>query len=242
MTENIFVPLGLDDSYFYVPVEKSARLPEVYRMVDGELQLDRAYGEDFPRSTYFNGGGGVRSAPGDILKFSRLFLDGGSVDDTRILNEETVTLMMSDQLGDKAPERWKQKGRSWGFGAAVEYSRKDIEAGLPGKYGWVGGGFAKLWIDPQERLIAYIGFPLTPPGDYALLVDFEERVYDAMSKKERASRLSIIAACDDVARLNSKPYCLRYFLLPGSFNHLAPVIIFLLPIWTLVVCVWINLF
>ena len=188
MTENIFVPLGLDDSYFYVPVEKSARLPEVYRMVDGELQLDRAYGEDFPRSTYFNGGGGVRSAPGDILKFSRLFLDGGSVDDTRILNEETVTLMMSDQLGDKAPERWKQKGRSWGFGAAVEYSRKDIEAGLPGKYGWVGGGFAKLWIDPQERLIAYIGFPLTPPGDYALLVDFEERVYDAMSKKERASR------------------------------------------------------
>jgi CubicO group peptidase (beta-lactamase class C family) len=188
MTENIFVPLGLDDSYFYLPVEKSQRLPEVYRMVDGELQLDRAYGQDFPRSTFFHGGGGVRSAHGDILNFCRLFLDGGSVDGTRILNEETVTLMMSDQLGDKAPERWKQRGLSWGFGAAVEYSRKDIEAGHPEKYGWVGGGFAKLWIDPQERLVAYIGFPLTPPGDNALLVDFEERVYDAMSKKERAPR------------------------------------------------------
>ena len=53
---------------------------------------------------------------------------------------------------------------------------------------WVGGGFAKLWIDPQERLVAYINFPLTPPGDNALLVEFEERVYAAMSAKEAASR------------------------------------------------------
>jgi CubicO group peptidase (beta-lactamase class C family) len=182
MMENIFVPLGLDDSYFYLPHEKSERLPEVYRVVDGELQLDRALGEDFSRSTFFHGGGGVRSASGDILTFGRLFLEGGSVDGTRILKEETVTMMMSDQLGGKAPERWKPRGLSWGFGAAVENSPEDIEAGLPGKYGWVGGGFAKLWIDPRHRLIAYINFPLTPPGDNALLVEFEERVYAAMVK------------------------------------------------------------
>ena len=75
MMENIFVPLGLDDSYFYLPPEKSERLPEVYRVVDGELKLDRALGEDFSRSTFFHGGGGVRSAPGDILTFGRLFLE-----------------------------------------------------------------------------------------------------------------------------------------------------------------------
>ena len=184
MTENIFVPLGLDDSSFYLPDEKSERLPEVYRMVDGELQLDRALGEDFSRSTFFHGGGGVRSAPEDILTFSRLFLEGGSVDGTRILKEETIAMMMSDQLGDKAPERWKPRGLSWGFGAAVEYFPEDIEAGVAGQFGWVGGGFAKLWIDPRERLVAYINFPLTPPGDNALLAEFEERVYAAMSEQE----------------------------------------------------------
>lgn len=181
MMENIFAPLGLEDTYFYLPGEKADRLPEAYRKVDGELQLDRAYGEDFSRSTFFHGGGGVRSAPADIQKFGRLFLEGGSVDGVRILKEETVALMMSDQLGDKAPERWKPRGLSWGFGAAVQNSPEDIEAGITGQYGWVGGGFAKLWIDPKARLIAYINFPLTPPGDNELLAEFESLVYAAMS-------------------------------------------------------------
>jgi CubicO group peptidase (beta-lactamase class C family) len=181
MTENIFEPLGLEDSYFYLPDEKSDRLPAVYRRVDDVLQLDRARGEEFPRSTFFHGGGGVRSAPEDILRFARLFLEGGSVDGVRVLEAETIELMMSDHLGEKAPERWKSRGLSWGFGAAVQYSEDDIGSGAPGQYGWVGGGFAKLWVDPEQRLIAYFNFPLNPPGDNELLAEFEERVNAAMT-------------------------------------------------------------
>ena len=181
MMENIFEPLGLADSYFFLPDEKSERLPAVYRKVDEVLQLDRARGEEFPRSTFFHGGGGVRSAPEDILQFARLFLEGGSVDGVRILEAETIALMMSDQLGEKAPDGWKSVGLSWGFGAAVQYSEDDIESGTPGQYGWVGGGFAKLWVDPKERLIAYFNCPLTPPGDNELLAEFEQRVYAAMT-------------------------------------------------------------
>jgi CubicO group peptidase (beta-lactamase class C family) len=180
MTDNIFQPLDLDDSYFYLPEEKAERLPEVYRRVDGELRLDRPLGEDFSRSTFFHGGGGVRSAPGDILRFARLFLEGGSVDGTRLLEAGTVELMMSDQLGEKAPDRWKPRGLSWGFGAAVEYEEDGSGSRSLRQYGWVGGGFAKLWVDPRERLIAYINFPLTPPGDNELLAEFEERVYAAL--------------------------------------------------------------
>ena len=43
------------------------------------------------------------SAPGDILRFARLFLQGGSVDGVQILEAETVALMMSDHLGERAP-------------------------------------------------------------------------------------------------------------------------------------------
>ena len=89
--------------------------------------------------------------------------------------------MMRDHLGDKAPERWKSRGLSWGLGAAVEYKDDDIEAGRPGQYGWVGGGFAKLWVNPKERLVAYINFPLTPPGDNELLAEFERRVDGAVA-------------------------------------------------------------
>jgi CubicO group peptidase (beta-lactamase class C family) len=173
MHQNIFVPLELDDSYFYLPANKAARLPAVYRRDDeGNLQPDRAAGEDFSRSTFFHGGGGVRSAPADVHRFARLFINGGIVDGVRLLKPETVTMMLSDQLGPLAPKRWQDAGRSWGFGAAVQYKGDRPHTGLPDIYGWVGGGFTTLLVDPGLGWIAYINFPLTPPGDNDLLAEF----------------------------------------------------------------------
>jgi CubicO group peptidase (beta-lactamase class C family) len=171
--QNIFAPLKLEDSYFYLPAKKAERLPAVYRRNDeGVLQLDRAAGEDFSRSTFFHGGGGVRSAPADIHRFARLFVSGGTVDGVRLLKPETVTMMLSDQLGPLVPTRWQDAGRSWGFGAAVQYRGDRPHTGLPDIYGWVGGGFTTLLIDPGRGWIAYINFPLTPPGDNDLLAEF----------------------------------------------------------------------
>ncbi len=171
MAENIFEPLGLTDTYFVLPPDKSERLPAFYRKVDGELRLDRQQGEDYPRSTFFHGGGGVQSTPRDVLRFARLFLDGGTVDRVRVLNPESVRQMMGDQLGEKAP-----KGFSWGFGAALQLT----PSGETAQYGWTGGGYAMLWIDPGKRLIAYFAAPLMPPGDNELLMDFRRLVYQAM--------------------------------------------------------------
>lgn len=177
MSERIFEPLSLEDSHFYLPPEKADRMPATYRRTDEGLQLDRALGEDFPRSEFFHGGGGVMSSAPDMLRFARLFLEGGSVDGVRILKRETVDLMLRDHVGDLAPETWRAQRRSWGFGAAVKYAAGDVEAGAPSRYGWVGGGFAKLWIDSQRGLVAYFNCPLTPPGDHDLMDEFEERVY-----------------------------------------------------------------
>jgi CubicO group peptidase (beta-lactamase class C family) len=179
MTKNIFEPLGLADTYFFLPENKRIRLPAFYRIVGGKLAPDRAQGEEFPRSTFFHGGGGIESSPKDILRFARLFLNGGAVDGVRVLKPETVQLMMKDHLGAKTPF---PGGLSWGFGAAVRYTDKDKATGMPGQYGWVGGGYAKLWVDPKERLVGYFAFPVMPPGDNALLREFEQLVYGAMLK------------------------------------------------------------
>ncbi len=175
MIDNIFKPLELHDTHFYLPREKSERLPAFYRKVDGKLQLDREYGEDFPRSTFFHGGGGVEASPQDIARFARLFLSDGAVGGVRVLQRETVQLMMSDHVGDKSPFG---DGRGWGFGASV-VSRDD---GTTAQYGWVGGGYAILWVDPGKRLIAYFAFPLTPPGDMGLLNEFRRLVVEALTE------------------------------------------------------------
>lgn len=169
MVENIFRPLGLDDTYFYIPPDKTARRPAIYRVVDGALRDHRAYGEPDVRSRYFYGGGGVQSTPRDVLKFARLFLHEGEVDGVRILKPETVRQMMSDQLGKLASPRF-----TWGFGGAIQP--------LPGGgsvYGWTGGGFSVLWVDPALDLVAYFTMPLSPPGDNDLLADFRRLVYQA---------------------------------------------------------------
>jgi len=173
MMENIFGPLGLNDTYFYLPAEKSDRLPAFYRSVDGVLQLDRPFGVDFPRTTFFHGGGGVEASPQDIVRFMQLFLNNGIVDDVRLLSSETVHLMMTDHLGEKSPF---SDGLSWGVGAAVLVT----EQGEPMQYGWVGGGYATIWVDLKEKLVAYFAFPVMPPGDNALLNEFRRLVYGAL--------------------------------------------------------------
>jgi len=171
MAENIFRPLGLGDSYFYIPPDKTVRRPAIYHVVDGALRVDRAYGEPDVRSRYFYGGGGVQSTPRDVLKFARLFLHEGEVDGVRILKPQTVRQMMSDQLGEKAPARY-----TWGFGGAIQ----PLPSGGT-VYGWTGGGFSVLWVDPALDLVAYFTMPLSPPGDNDLLADYRRLVYQARS-------------------------------------------------------------
>jgi CubicO group peptidase (beta-lactamase class C family) len=170
MAENVFRPLGLRDTYFYLPPDEATRRPAIYRRVDGALRVTRAYGVPDVRSRYFYGGGGVQSSPRDVLRFARLFLHGGAVDGVRILKPESVRQMMSDQLGDRAPPSF-----TWGFGGAIQQA----PTGGTTMYGWTGGGFSLLWVDPALDLVAYFTMPLTPPGDNDLLADFRRLVYQA---------------------------------------------------------------
>ncbi|NJO12330.1 MAG: beta-lactamase family protein [Gammaproteobacteria bacterium] len=144
MTQNIFEPLGLSETFFYLPAAQAQRLPAFYRKVDGALRPDRAQGEDFPRSTYFHGGGGVQASPRDIQRFARLFLDGGTVDGVRVLSPKWIRLMMTDHLGSKAPQG---RGYTWGYGAALMKG----PAGETAQYGWSGGGYATFVGGPRAR-------------------------------------------------------------------------------------------
>lgn len=178
LNENLFEPLGMNDSYFYLPDEKLARRPAIYRIGDNGLEVDQAMGEPRPRSAYFFGGGGVESTANDLHRFGSMLLSEGQVDDVRILQSETVQLMMRDHLG--ALEGLSD-GRRWGFGAAVRYETDEDGSTVLAQYGWEGGGFASFWIDPRRDLIAYIAFPLSPPGDNELLERFRTLVYSALA-------------------------------------------------------------
>ncbi len=177
MEDNIFNKLGLDDSSFYIPESQAYRLPTVFVRTEAGLDIFRKQGEDFSRSTFFHGGGGVRSSTADVHRFARMLLNKGTLDQVHILDSSTVDTMMTNQVAGKVPERWRQRGLGWGYGAAVTYKDGTLQ-----QYGWVGGGFAKLFLDIPNRLIGFICFPLTPPGDNGLLHEFETLIYRQLDR------------------------------------------------------------
>ena len=170
MRQNIFQPLEMADSYFFIPDDKAHRLPAFYRRVDGVWVISREMGVEWPRTQYFFGGGGVSASAEDLLVFAQIFINGGEVDGTRILKQESVDQMMSDQLSD---ENRGDRTYSWGYGASVPIG---TSPGNTTRYGWVGGNYNELLIHRPTATVFWVGFPVEPPGDIALLQELRQMV------------------------------------------------------------------
>ena len=84
-----------------VPEEKHDRLARVYtKDEDGNLvSLQNEMQDRFKKpATLFSGGGGSLATVEDYSHFALMLLNGGEWNGTRILEESTVKLMMSNQL------------------------------------------------------------------------------------------------------------------------------------------------
>ena len=136
-------PLGMNDTYFFIPPEKRQRLVTVY-MNDSAGHLRRApdgprgQGDyaDGPRRS-FAGGAGLLSTARDYGRFLQMIANGGELDGVRILSPQTVALMTTNQTGTLY-DAMSGSGFSLGF-ATVERVGADNLAPV-GAYGGGGGG------------------------------------------------------------------------------------------------------
>ena len=177
--EKLFKPLGMEDSYFFVPDGKAQRLSAIYQMRDGQLSIKRPAGEESERSTFLSGGGGVRSTIADFHRFCQMLLNGGVVDDVRILSPKSVQMMMTDHAGPEL-QPFGDAEYGWGFGATVRRQVKDGDIGSAGTYAWNGGTGTAFWIDPKEDLIGIVFAPYWPPAHNELRKKFEVGMYQAV--------------------------------------------------------------
>lgn len=90
--ENIYRPLGMTNSTFRqpVPAELAENLSRAYRYVDGEF-LEAGF-EFFSEPA-----GSMSSSAMDMAKFMLAYLQGGQLEEGRILEEETVRRMFAGQ-------------------------------------------------------------------------------------------------------------------------------------------------
>jgi len=151
----ILDPLGMKDTWFYLPADRHDRLVTLHdiqegKAVPGNVQV---FGEDpeYPRhpGTYFSGGAGLSGTVEDYAKFLQLFLNGGELNGVRLLSRKTVELMLTDQLPTLATKH--------GLGFGLETPANDYQSPLTvGSFQWGGAFRTSYWADPKERLVALI--------------------------------------------------------------------------------------
>jgi len=175
----IFEPLGMDDTMFEVPESELDRFATNYAVnKKGELTVqDRADSSSFAAPvTMLSGGGGLVSTMDDYLRFSRMLLNEGALDGTRLLSPKTVDFMTQNHLdGTMEP--------GWGFGLGVRVNQDVSETqilGSKGMYDWSGAANTYFFIDPKEDLIAMVWTQLFPHGVYPIGPDFKISVYQSI--------------------------------------------------------------
>lgn len=171
MEEELFEPLGLNDTGFEVPEKDWNRVAQVYTTDDeGKLivHTQETFDKLSPNSyknwwkkdanIIANGGAGIISSAYDYARFLQMLANDGELDGVRILGRKTVELL-------RRPLFTPYGNASADFGLSVYVVSNMSEAYDPmsiGSYGWGGYFYTSFWIDPQEKLVAVIMNQVNP--------------------------------------------------------------------------------
>ena len=182
--QRIFNPLGMNDTYFYLPPAKQARLVTLYTE-DEERKAVRNTGSrqpvatDYPKlqGTYYSGGAGLSGTIHDYAIFLQMLLNGGVYNGQRILSRRTVELMTSNQIGDL----FIGGVDKFGLGFQVVTERGQARSALTaGSFLWGGYFGTTYWVDPTEGLVCLLYMQQSPISHGDIQNKFKVLVYQAV--------------------------------------------------------------
>jgi CubicO group peptidase (beta-lactamase class C family) len=156
LRKRIFDPLGMKDTWFYLPQDRQSRLVTLHAGVNGKsvVRKDRIFDDvdpEYPKAsgTYFSGGAGLSSTVEDYARFLQMYINKGELNGVRLLSPKTVEMANTDQ--------WPKLGLNIGLAFGLETAANDHQSPRSlGSFSW-GGAFATVyWADPKEGLTAQI--------------------------------------------------------------------------------------
>jgi CubicO group peptidase (beta-lactamase class C family) len=188
----IFEPLGMKDTYFYIPQEKQSRLANLYTedslkhivKMPEIIQLNGNFFRDYPNikgGSFYSGGGGLVSTVYDYAIFMQMLLNGGDYHGKHILSKASIRIMTTNQIGNLS--RNGLSGIDTKFGLGFEL----VTAGNYGKsyysmdtFSWGGMFASSYWIDPKEKIVAQFVLQMLPASHGDINEKFKVQVYQAL--------------------------------------------------------------
>ena len=171
LAKNVFGPLQMEDTYFYLPKEKQNRLVKVYSKISKDSLIEinpKMYPVNYPlqeKGQYFSAIGGLVSTTHDYGSFLQCLLHNGKTQNgkqligARILNE-----FWSNQLGDKTFVFGGVKSLN-NFGLGVGLTSKSgqiINNASEGSFFWGGAFNTAYMVDRKRNLITIFCFQRAP--------------------------------------------------------------------------------
>ena len=159
LRERLFDPLGMDDTWFYLPEAKADRLVSVQTLENGAWKPYPItfYDTDYPikgAKRFFSGGAGLSSTALDYATFLQMYLNGGELNGVRILSRTTVQSMMANQTGKLFGYPNKHYGLA--FGVVTEEGQASGGIGSAGTLDWGGYFNTQYFADPKEEIIGIL--------------------------------------------------------------------------------------
>ena len=154
--EEIFEPLEMNDTYFYLPTEKGDRLVPVLTKNENEWVIfeDDRFNENYPiegERKFFAGGCGLSSTVEDYYKFLSVFINNGNYKGKSFISKQTNDLIFQNQL----PEDFGS-GVGLAFGVVLDKDLKNGGTGTAGTISWGGYWNTSYFADPNDKVIGVI--------------------------------------------------------------------------------------
>jgi CubicO group peptidase (beta-lactamase class C family) len=194
--DELFQPLGMQDTRFEVETDMEPRLSSV------RMRGEDGFFADFelappPKPAFYGMGHSLYSTAPDFMRFLRMYLNKGQLDGHRILSEAGLARLLTNQIGNISTPLLKTAAPSITADAEFFPGRKKshsmgfqrIDEDVPGMRSagsqfWAGVCNTHFWFDPKQDVIGIImtqTLPFVEPRFMAMYEAFERGVYRTLA-------------------------------------------------------------
>ncbi len=155
LQEKIFDPLQMKDTTFLPSEKQKSRVATLYAKDkdSGELKPSSSWIGNVKTDPYPNPSAGLYSTAKDLSRFYQMMLNGGFLEDAKILSRDSVKQLTSVQTADDIVTGFTP-GNGWGLGYCVVRQPQGVTESLsPGTFGHGGAFGTQSWGDPAKKRV-----------------------------------------------------------------------------------------
>ena len=192
--KNIFQPLEMLDTAFWVSKEKHDRVASLYRYDETNHKKAKISGfgnSALDKPAFLSGGGGLISTASDYFKFICMLEGRGTSGNVQLLSSRTFEMMVMNHLPNNADistfgrplgEEIFYDGLGFGLGFSVVVDQAKTRVACPnGTFGWGGMASTAFWVDPVNEISAMFFTQLIPSSTYPIRQYLRSLVYAAVT-------------------------------------------------------------